>query len=66
MPKRHGRSASNAPAAEGAIYERILAAIFDHRLPPETKLGEDRLAAIFGVSRARASGACCRGLRTKA
>ena len=38
---------------EDAIYERILAAIFDHRLPPGTKLGEDRLASIFGVSRAR-------------
>jgi DNA-binding GntR family transcriptional regulator len=30
-----------------------MAAIFEHRLPPGTKLGEDRLAAIFGVSRAR-------------
>jgi DNA-binding GntR family transcriptional regulator len=39
--------------SEEAIYERILAAIFDHRLPPGTKLGEDRLASIFGVSRAR-------------
>jgi DNA-binding GntR family transcriptional regulator len=39
--------------AEDAIYEKILAAIFDHRLTPGTKLGEDRLAAIFGVSRAR-------------
>ena len=40
-------------AAEAAIYERILAAIFEHRLPPGTKLGEDRLASIFAVSRAR-------------
>jgi DNA-binding GntR family transcriptional regulator len=39
--------------SEDAIYERILAAIFEHRLPPGTKLGEDRLASIFGVSRAR-------------
>ncbi len=38
---------------EDAIYDQILAAIFDHRLPPGTKLGEDRLASIFGVSRAR-------------
>lgn len=38
---------------EDAIYEKILAAIFDHRLPPGTKLGEDRLASNFGVSRAR-------------
>jgi DNA-binding GntR family transcriptional regulator len=40
-------------SSEDAIYERILAAIFEHRLPPGTKLGEDRLASIFGVSRAR-------------
>ena len=39
--------------SEDLIYERILAAIFEHRLPPGTKLGEDRLASIFGVSRAR-------------
>src|SRR5688572_14525641 len=42
-----------AAPGEDAIYERLLAAIFEHRLPPGTKLGEDRLAAIFGVSRAR-------------
>jgi DNA-binding GntR family transcriptional regulator len=42
-----------APVSEDAIYERILAAIFEHQLPPGTKLGEDRLAGIFGVSRAR-------------
>src|SRR5947199_8340847 len=35
------------------IYERIVSAIFEHRLAPGTKLGEDRLAAIFGVSRSR-------------
>lgn len=43
----------NAPASEDEIYERLLAAIFEHRLPPGTKLGEDRLAGIFGVNRAR-------------
>lgn len=36
-----------------AIHERIYGAILEHRLPPGTKLGEDRLAKIFGVSRAR-------------
>jgi len=35
------------------IYERIYAAILEHRLPPGTKLVEERLADIFGVSRAR-------------
>lgn len=35
------------------IYERIYAAIVEHRLHPGTKLVEERLADIFGVSRAR-------------
>lgn len=38
---------------EDEIYERLMAAIFDQRLAPGMKLGEDRLATIFGVSRAR-------------
>lgn len=42
-----------APPDEDAIYERMLAAILEHRLAPGAKLGEDRLARIFGVSRAR-------------
>jgi DNA-binding GntR family transcriptional regulator len=52
---RNRASAGQRPpaASEDVIYERILAAIFEHRLPPGTKLGEDRLASIFGVSRAR-------------
>ena len=35
------------------IYERIYVAILEHRLHPGTKLGEERLADIFGVSRAK-------------
>lgn len=35
------------------IYEKIYAAIVEHRLHPGTKLVEERLAEIFGVSRAR-------------
>ena len=35
------------------IYERIYVAILEHRLHPGTKLGEERMADIFGVSRAR-------------
>jgi DNA-binding GntR family transcriptional regulator len=35
------------------IYERMVSAIFEHRLAPGTKLVEDRLALIFGVSRSR-------------
>jgi DNA-binding GntR family transcriptional regulator len=35
------------------IVEKIYAAILEHRLVPGTKLGEDRLASIFGTSRAK-------------
>jgi len=47
------RRRTATPLDEDAIYERVMVAIFEHRLPPGTKLGEDRLAGIFGVSRAR-------------
>jgi len=33
------------------IHQRVLTAIIEHRLPPGTKLGEERLARVFGVSR---------------
>lgn len=33
------------------IVDRVTAAITDHRLPPGTKLGEEYLCGIFGVSR---------------
>lgn len=49
----HTRRAG-APATLGGIYDRINVAILEHRLPPGTKLGEDRIASIFHVSRARA------------
>jgi DNA-binding GntR family transcriptional regulator len=35
------------------IYEKIYIAILEHRLHPGTKLGEEKMADIFGVSRAR-------------
>lgn len=35
------------------VYEKIYVSILEHRLLPGTKLPEERLAAIFGVSRAR-------------
>lgn len=38
---------------ENDIYERMVETILDHRLPPGTKLIEDRLATAFGVSRTR-------------
>lgn len=38
---------------DDAVYRRIHDAILEHRLKPGTKLAEERLAAIFGVTRAR-------------
>jgi DNA-binding GntR family transcriptional regulator len=35
------------------MVEKIMTAVVEHRLPPGTKLGEDRLAEFFGVNRAR-------------
>jgi DNA-binding GntR family transcriptional regulator len=42
-----------APLTDSEMYERMVSAILDHRLPPGTKLVEDKLAAAFGVSRTR-------------
>lgn len=35
------------------IGDKILGAIWEHRLPPGTKLVEEKLAAVFGVSRTK-------------
>ena len=35
------------------VYDRIVTAISEHRLAPGTKLGEDKLSAIFNVGRSR-------------
>jgi DNA-binding GntR family transcriptional regulator len=52
------RAAARTPRAEpvrplsvDAIHQRVWLAIVEHRLPPGTKLGEERLAKAFGVSR---------------
>ncbi|MDQ0391378.1 GntR family transcriptional regulator [Labrys monachus] len=39
--------------AEREVFERILGAIAERRLPPGTKLTEESLVEIFGVTRAR-------------
>jgi DNA-binding GntR family transcriptional regulator len=58
MPTRPARR-SPSPArlqrenTHDEIYEKIYVAILEHRLVPGTKLVEERLADIFGVSRAR-------------
>lgn len=61
MPTRTPARASNSAApARGSrektpdeIYDKIYVALLEHRLLPGTKLVEERLAEIFGVSRAR-------------
>jgi DNA-binding GntR family transcriptional regulator len=50
-PSTAGRAEREKTVDE--IYERIYVAILEHRLHPGTKLGEERMADIFGVSRAR-------------
>jgi DNA-binding GntR family transcriptional regulator len=44
---------AKASLSTDEIYERILAAITEHRLQPGTQLIEDRLAKIFDVSRTK-------------
>jgi DNA-binding GntR family transcriptional regulator len=59
MPAPRARKRGPTPTrlerenTQDEIYEKIYAAILEHRLHPGTKLGEERLAEIFGTSRAR-------------
>lgn len=41
------------PPSVDAIADRVLGAIMEHRLPPGTKLVEEKVAGIFGVSRTK-------------
>ena len=50
---RKSTAATRPKPSQDDMVERIMAAVVEHRLPPGTKLGEDRLAEIFGVSRAK-------------
>lgn len=51
MPRR--RAAKRRAATSESIFERIATAIAERRLPPGTKLGEEALGEIFGVSRTK-------------
>ncbi|GKT22729.1 GntR family transcriptional regulator [Acidovorax sp. SUPP3334] len=58
LPAPHAAVVPAAHADDGLLtdndmYERMVSAILDHRLPPGTKLVEDKLATAFGVSRTR-------------
>ncbi len=56
--RRQGISIAEGAISDGAsvdqfVYERIHQAIIEQRLPPGTKLAEEPLSSLFGVSRAR-------------
>jgi DNA-binding GntR family transcriptional regulator len=55
LPSARRKPASPKPQAldSNAIGERIADAISSHRLQPGTKLGEEALGEIFGVSRTK-------------
>jgi len=55
MAKRHKRRRTGKadPETDGAVYDAILRAILDGKLAAGTKLAENPLAAVFGVSRER-------------
>lgn len=52
-PARKTAAPSSGMAVRGAIYDRILKAVLEHRLPPGTRLVEDKLAELFDTSRAQ-------------
>jgi DNA-binding GntR family transcriptional regulator len=50
---RQQRRIGSNGADTDEVYERILTAIMDHSLPPQTRLVEERLCEIFGLGRTR-------------
>ncbi|WP_088284640.1 GntR family transcriptional regulator [Ideonella sp. A 288] len=42
-----------AACTDADIHDQLVAAVMDHRLPPGTKLVEDKLGQVYGVSRTR-------------
>lgn len=56
MTKNSSKAGDVEPAGGASvddISDKILGAIWEHRLPPGTKLVEEKLAAVFGVSRTK-------------
>ena len=54
--KRRTDAAAPKPASKADIHGRIYKAIVEHRLQPGTKLAEERVAELFGVSRTQVRG----------
>lgn len=44
---------TDVSASVETVYDRIVQAIMEHRLPPGTKLVEEKLAAVFKINRTR-------------
>lgn len=42
-----------APPSDAEIHDHLVAALMDQRLQPGTRLGEDKLGQVYGVSRTR-------------
>lgn len=54
LPGERGNEASTPPAVDNQrIYDLMFEAIAHRKLPPATKLSEERLCRVFGVSRTR-------------
>ena len=52
-PDAHGHFASLGDDESDEVYRRVYESVLAHQLHPGTKLPEEKLAAIFGVSRAK-------------
>lgn len=50
-PAPAGQGSSARGSRVGSIYQSVLDAVVEHRLPPGAKLTEEQLGAIFGASR---------------
>jgi DNA-binding GntR family transcriptional regulator len=50
-PISSGRRAAGPGSRVQSIYQSILEAVVEHRLPPGAKLSEEQLGGVFGVSR---------------
>lgn len=53
LPPLQRKQSTTRPLTVAQIANKLNAAILEHRLPPGTKLAEERLSDIFAVSRAR-------------
>jgi len=55
-----GGTSEDTSLSVDEIYDKLLTAIYEHRLAPGTKLVEDKLVSIFGTNRSRVRQAIAR------